>query len=116
MAYIMTCISCGQRQPRSSNNARALFCWDCREQRHREQLRAISAVAAAIQRGELAPATECDCTDCSAPAKQYDHRDYTKPLDVQPVCVRCNQRRGPALDSQMRAILPVTAGQPGVFA
>jgi len=36
------------------------------------------------------------CVDCGCPASGYDHRDYDKPLEVEPVCYRCNQRRGPA--------------------
>lgn len=34
------------------------------------------------------------CSDCRKPASQYDHRDYSKPLDVQPVCRNCNIKRG----------------------
>lgn len=36
------------------------------------------------------------CADCGRPAQVYDHRDYSRPLDVVPVCKRCNIRRGPA--------------------
>jgi hypothetical protein len=36
------------------------------------------------------------CVDCGAPATDYDHRNYDKPLDVDPVCHKCNCRRGPA--------------------
>jgi len=36
------------------------------------------------------------CVDCGAKATQYDHRDYRRPLDVVPVCHRCNLKRGPA--------------------
>ena len=34
------------------------------------------------------------CVDCGKPAREYDHRDYARPLDVQPVCSRCNHLRG----------------------
>lgn len=34
------------------------------------------------------------CTDCPKPAVHYDHRDYDKPLAVEPVCRSCNRRRG----------------------
>jgi hypothetical protein len=37
------------------------------------------------------------CVDCGEPAAHYDHRDYSKPLDVVPVCRSCNCRRGPGL-------------------
>lgn len=36
------------------------------------------------------------CVDCGKPAESYDHRDYSKPLDVEPVCQGCNVRRGQA--------------------
>lgn len=35
------------------------------------------------------------CTDCPNTATQWDHRDYRKPLAVEPVCKGCNLRRGP---------------------
>lgn len=56
-----------------------------------------SAVAKAKRKGLLRPASEFSCTDCSAPAVDYDHRDYNKPLEVQPVCRSCNLRRGSAI-------------------
>lgn len=34
------------------------------------------------------------CVDCGKQAKVYDHRNYEKPLVVEPVCVGCNVRRG----------------------
>lgn len=40
--------------------------------------------------------------DCKGPAKQYDHHDYSEPLKVEPVCISCNHRRGPALDRVCR--------------
>ena len=38
------------------------------------------------------------CTDCHKPACEYDHREYARPLDVAPVCHRCNIARGAALE------------------
>ena len=46
--------------------------------------------------GELLPATAFKCVDCERPATVYDHRDYSKPLAVEPVCRSCNVMRGPA--------------------
>jgi len=37
------------------------------------------------------------CTDCGERAVNYDHRDYCKPLEVEPVCRKCNNTRGPGL-------------------
>ena len=38
------------------------------------------------------------CVDCEAPATKYDHRNYLKPLQVDPVCNSCNLKRGPGLN------------------
>jgi uncharacterized protein (DUF983 family) len=38
------------------------------------------------------------CVDCKkGMAIHYEHRDYTRFLEVDPVCQSCNHRRGPAL-------------------
>jgi hypothetical protein len=47
--------------------------------------------------GLLPFAKNCICVDCGEPACDLDHRDYNKPLQVDPVCRRCNLRRGPAI-------------------
>lgn len=57
---------------------------------------AASAVARAVRIGELPAAKTCTCVDCGRPAEGYDHRDYTQPLKVDPVCRSCNVMRGPA--------------------
>jgi len=36
------------------------------------------------------------CIDCGERAFIYEHRDYDKPLEVDPVCHRCNSKRGHA--------------------
>lgn len=78
-----------------------LRCGPCGAARHKAMLArrqpAISAVAKAVAKGLLPRASQFACLDCGKPASQYDHRDYTKPLDVQPVCRSCNVIRGPAL-------------------
>lgn len=52
-------------------------------------------VSRAIRKGDLPHFSAFKCADCDKPAECYDHRDYTKPLDVDPVCRGCNNRRGP---------------------
>ena len=55
----------------------------------------------AYKSGELKRIGKLDkCVDCGKPAKHYDHRDYSKPLDVVPVCVSCNILRGPAIQTK----------------
>jgi hypothetical protein len=57
---------------------------------------AAKALAAAIRCGELPRPQLLRCTDCAEPATCYDHRDYTKPTTVEPVCRSCNVVRGHA--------------------
>lgn len=57
---------------------------------------AHSAVYLRVKRGLMPRASSLKCTDCGAAAHEYDHRDYNKLFDVEPVCRRCNQLRGPA--------------------
>lgn len=54
-------------------------------------------VAMAIKDGYLHRPNTLTCLDCGATAQGYDHRDYNKPLDVEPVCHACNIKRGPAI-------------------
>lgn len=58
--------------------------------------RASSLVRKEINEGRMLKANAYRCMDCGKPAEQYDHRDYGKPLEVEPVCRSCNLRRGPA--------------------
>lgn len=55
-------------------------------------------VASAIRQGLLPDLKggEYACVDCSAVATVYEHRDYSRPLDVEPTCETCNFRRGTA--------------------
>lgn len=57
---------------------------------------AASKVARAIKGGQLQRPALFACVDCGNPAKCYDHRDYSRPLDVVPVCLSCNVRRSSA--------------------
>ena len=58
--------------------------------------RAIGAVQRAKMLGLLPALSECVCIDCGDAAQVYEHRDYSKPLEVDPVCQRCNIARGRA--------------------
>ena len=57
---------------------------------------AMSLVRKAIIKGKLPFPHELVCADCGVKAFGYDHRDYLRPLEVDPVCRRCNAARGPA--------------------
>lgn len=64
---------------------------------------AHSKVAAAVLHGKLPPLDgSIPCVDCGKPATCYDHRDYRKPLKVDPVCGGCNTSRGPGKVGSMK--------------
>ena len=64
--------------------------------------RARSQVQYAVKTGKLVSLKKVyvKCIDCGARATDYDHRDYLKPLDVDPVCRKCNRRRGNAIQGK----------------
>jgi len=65
--------------------------------------RACKIVERAVKAGNLTNLREefVSCVDCGVErATKYEHRDYAKPLEVQPVCQRCNIKRGPAILSE----------------
>ena len=53
-------------------------------------------VATAIRNGDLINLRKenVSCVDCGNRASAYEHRDYSRPLDVVPVCASCNAVRG----------------------
>lgn len=55
-------------------------------------LQAKWKVQNAVRRGELPNLKKMyyQCSYCNSMATEYDHRDYSKPLDVKPVCHKCN--------------------------
>jgi hypothetical protein len=81
----------------------ANWCEECKKspeyQRYLISSAAHRIVQKAVRKG-LLPKLDGSilCTDCTAPAAVYDHREYAKPLAVEPVCKSCNVRRGPATD------------------
>lgn len=49
----------------------------------------------AVKVGFLPDPRNFICMDCNGrQAECYDHRDYNKPLEVDPVCLQCNSSRG----------------------
>jgi hypothetical protein len=99
---IKLCPVCDQQYIAGS---RAKMCDPCDEVLRREraaywklQQTAAARLAKAIRQREILHPTAYTCVDCGQPAECYDHRDYTKPLDVAPVCKACNVNRGHAVN------------------
>ncbi len=89
------CVDCGgpKEWGRDSMTQR---CGLCRVVFEAQMHAAKRAVAGAVKAGKLPDRRLFACVDCGDPATDYDHRDYSRPLDVQPVCRACNFARGPA--------------------
>lgn len=99
--WLCKCILCGQLT--MTARYKEPYCRDCMCE-HYKKLNYISGVAhnavgRAVKDG-LLPRIDANtkCVDCGKSAKVYDHRDYRKPLEVEPVCHSCNSLRGPAKD------------------
>lgn len=73
-------------------------CIRCLRLKERIQGRATGVVSAAVQRGDIPAARTLKCVDCGKRAREYDHRHYARPLDIEPVCRSCNFWRGGAKD------------------
>jgi hypothetical protein len=92
------CIDCGDefRSPKAER------CEDCQRVNYlyrnfgTGRYLAGMEVCKARATGALPSAKGFRCADCDRQASEYDHRDYSKPLTVEPVCRRCNSRRGHA--------------------
>lgn len=76
----------------------ASFCEPCGRDAMRVRNRAVAAISVAIRTGKLPRAATLTCVDCGKPARHWEHRYYSAPLDVSPVCEGCNAKRGHALD------------------
>lgn len=98
MTPTLDCELCGRTVRK--NNARHRFCSRCNSLRNvalsRLTAHIRAAVSGAIRRGTLPPLAGLACVDCGKPARVYEHRDYSRPLDVEPTCYSCNGLRGPA--------------------
>ena len=97
------CLRCGKPTVRPCQAFQHL-CVRCSGEHYYEGDRARARLGAAVKSGKISPAHTKMCVDCGYQAQVHDHRDYTKPLEVDPVCKSCNGYRGMAKDSQLRVI------------
>jgi hypothetical protein len=75
----------------------AKLCFPCADHKKNGGHEAHRKVKYAITQGNLAPVQKMKCLDCGCQAEIYDHKDYNKPLEVEPVCRSCNRKRGSAI-------------------
>lgn len=111
-----TCCRCGVVEQVAGGNA-GFICNQCKPADHftlQPKYLAHKAVAQARRAGLIASPRQYQCADCASPATEYDHRDYTKPLEVDPVCRGCNVRRGPAIGHGLHASPSLASSNQGL--
>lgn len=93
--YQSICITCSE--PFKGNKGMPLRCMRCTHVAERVRNRAYRQVFMARLSGRLPELSveHIPCVECGSRAQHWDHRDYTKPLDVQPLCRSCNYKAGP---------------------
>lgn len=58
---------------------------------HREKTDAHNAIRTAKKKGDILPASKYICSMCKQrQASHYHHDDYSRPLDVKPLCYKCH--------------------------
>ena len=99
--FLRDCPLCGRHWVGSGMAAACNECHRaCRDQLRNARKIVASVIAKARKAGQLPDlsAGSIACVDCGRPAQVFDHRDYSRPMDVDPVCRSCNSRRGSAND------------------
>lgn len=57
------------------------------------QLNAALVVQQFIHKKLISKPGNYKCVDCGKPAVHWEHRDYSKPMSIEPVCRSCNKKR-----------------------
>lgn len=60
------------------------------QEKYPEKVSARLQVNKAVASGAMPKASECECLECGEKAAEYHHEDYSKPLDVVPLCTKCH--------------------------
>lgn len=102
--YMAKCFRCGHEWiPRVELIKTCAKCrspyWDKAKDQHSfNKMRRIAAllVQNAKYRQFMRKATDEKCVDCGKKAVHWEHRNYARPLLVEPVCRSCNIKRGRA--------------------
>ncbi len=87
------CIDCGATHRR---DGLAWRCWSCAKKVIAIRAAVSRVVRMAIEAGVLPKIEGLSCHFCGGNAEHFEHRDYSKPLEVKPACRSCNFMRGPA--------------------
>ncbi len=94
---VLICVSCTNEITNPTEHAggwKRSYCIDCQDVARLRRRVLTKAVKQAIAAGTLLPPAAHECIDCGSQAYCYDHRDWQEPLNVVPVCRKCNIKRG----------------------
>jgi hypothetical protein len=75
------------------------------KQENPEKYRAHLDVGNAVKRGALKKATNCKCAVCGNQAQEYHHPDYSKTLEVTPLCILCHKHIHYRLDEEKKGVI-----------
>jgi hypothetical protein len=67
------------------------------KKKYKKQYEAHLKVKWEVKSGRLQPVSECQCQKCGKVAEEYHHPDYSKPLEVIPLCKACHVKLHKAL-------------------
>ena len=59
-------------------------------QKHPNEIRARRVIGHAIHNGKLSHVSKYLCRTCDNQAQEYHHPDYSKPLEIVPLCRKCH--------------------------
>lgn len=81
-----------QVEYRNANRDKLRAAKQRRRQEHPQKERAKDKVKYAVRKGRMMRVGALNCQICRNPAAHYHHNDYTKPLEVIPLCSSCHRR------------------------
>ena len=90
----------------SNSHGNTIYCFSCAGRQWSDKPKtpkyaSHKIVWYAVMGGILPKPETLNCVDCGRKAEHWEHRDYLKPLDVDPVCTRCNIKRGPGENAEL---------------
>jgi len=97
----MTSLERLQKFRKTAKGKAAYVRWN-KQQSGTLQRRAHHLIGYLVLAKKIPKPSELRCDDCGSAAEVYDHRDYTKPREVDPVCRPCNVKRGPGANVNLK--------------
>lgn len=90
----MQCAACKRVLGHQHHSAR--YCLPCADSVMDMQKAIAKSLRFAINAGKLKDWRGQKCHFCGEAASGYEHRDYSRPFNVRPICRSCNWKLGPA--------------------